>query len=369
MTKAALIASPDLWKADRGPNHPLKAERLTRTWDLLHAYEAFASPNAQLVSPRPATEKELAWFHTPDYIQAVQELGQPDPNRRKARRYGFGPGDNPISEHMYEIERLKVGGGLVAADLVASGQVDVAFNVGGGMHHAKAAQASGFCIFNDPVITIQSLLHRDWRVAYIDIDAHHGDGVQEAFYDTDQVLTISLHELGKFFFPGTGHIEETGRESGRGYAINIPFPPYTGDDGFVWAFEEIVPAAIDRFAPDAIVAQLGADTHFTDPLTHMTLSTHGFAALVEMINGLGTRWIALGGGGYSMTAVPRAWTLAYGIMSDQVFPDPLPAAYSEKYEPGTLSDHALPAMDAETQRLISQRITQSVEHVKATHKL
>lgn len=336
--------------AGHGPSHPLKPERLKRTWDLLHAYRAFELEGSQIVTPRLASDEELALFHTPEYIDAVKRLSRGDASVH-AWRYHFGPGDNPVFPHMYETEALKTGAGLVAAELVLSGQADVAFSFGGGMHHAGPGFAHGFCVFNDPAVTIAWLVQRRQRIVYIDIDAHHGDGVQDAFYDTDQVMTISLHESGRFLFPGRGFVSETGKGKGEGYAVNIPFPPYTTDEPYVWAFREVVPPLVRRFAPDIIVSQLGADTHFRDPLTHLMLSTAGFVAVVTEIASLGCgasagcgvsaspRWIAMGGGGYDVTVVPRLWTLAYGIMSGQEFPDPLPAAYVQAYEGGTLRDH------------------------------
>jgi acetoin utilization protein AcuC len=184
-------------------------------------------------------------------------------------------------------------------------------------------------------------------VAYIDVDAHHGDGVQDAFYETDRVLTISLHETGLHLFPGTGFVEEMGRAAGRGYAVNLPFAPYTDDEVYLWAFEEIVPPLVKRFRPDVVVSQLGVDTHYRDPLTHLCLTTSGYVGAVTAIKELAPRWLALGGGGYDVDVVARAWTLAYGVMSGQEFPDSLPSAYAEKYGHGSLRDHEKPRISSE----------------------
>jgi acetoin utilization protein AcuC len=346
MTQAAFICSPDLWQRGHGATHPLKPERLQRTYELLAAYGAFACPEpcrrdgqeSILVPPRQANHEEIGLFHTEEYIEAVRSLSQGE-KRFNARRYNFGPGDNPVFPGMYQTEGLKVGSTLVAAELVASGQADVAFSFGGGMHHAGPDHASGFCVFNDAAVAIHWLLQQGLRVAYIDIDAHHGDGVQDAFYETDRVLTISLHETGLYLFPGTGFVEEMGRGAGRGYAVNLPFAPYTDDEVYLWAFEEIVPPLVRRFQPDIVVSQLGVDTHYRDPLAHLCLTTSGYVAAVMAIKQLAPRWLALGGGGYDVDVVARSWTLAYSVMSGQEFPDHLPSAYAEKYGPGDLRDY------------------------------
>jgi acetoin utilization protein AcuC len=346
MTKAAFICSPDLWQRGHGVTHPLKPERLQRTYELLAAYGAFDGQESTLVQPRQATREEIGLFHTEEYVEVVRGLSQGE-RGLNPRRYNFGPGDNPVFPEMYETEALKVGSTLVAAELVVSAQVDVAFSFGGGLHHAGPANASGFCVFNDAAVAIHWLLQKGLRVAYVDIDAHHGDGVQNAFYETDRVLTVSLHETGLYLFPGTGFVEEVGRGAGCGYAVNLPFGPYTDDEVYLWAFEEFVPPLVRRFRPDVVVSQLGVDTHYRDPLTHLCLTTSGYVAAVTTIKELAPRWLALGGGGYDVDVVARAWTLAYGVMSGQEFPDNLPPAYAEKYGQGSLRDHEKPRISSE----------------------
>jgi len=177
------------------------------------------------------------------------------------------------------------------------------------------------------------------RVAYVDIDCHHGDGVQHAFYDTNAVLTISLHESGVFLFPGTGSVQEIGAGLGKGYSVNVPLYPYTTDDVYLWAFREVVPGLLDSFQPDVLVTQLGIDSHYRDPITHMALTVQGFA---EVVSELGARspgkWLATGGGGYDLHAVARAWTLAYGVISEQTFADEIPSAYADTYDVVSLPD-------------------------------
>lgn len=339
MRQVVFLASPAVWEYGHGPNHPLKPIRLQRTYELLEEYGAFQVDNVRLVAPRRATASELALFHTPEYIDVVQALSAGH-STYPAHRYGFGPGDNPVFAGMYDSERLKVGSALQAAELLVGGECDIAFSYSGGLHHGGADFASGFCVFNDAAVAINWLLAQGLRVAYVDIDVHHGDGVQAAFYDTDQVLTISLHQDGRTLFPGTGFIDEIGSGIGSGFSVNVPLPPYTDDERFLQAFTEIVPPSLDRFAADMVVTQLGVDTHLKDPLARMALTTHGQEALFLALRDLSPRWLALGGGGYDMDVVPRAWTLAFGVMSEQRFPDALPPQYREQYGGEWLHDRA-----------------------------
>jgi acetoin utilization protein AcuC len=341
MRQTAFICSDKLWAHSHGDAHPLKAESLRMTSELLTAYEAFDKTTSRIVSPVPATDKELALWHTPEYIDAVHRLSDGD-RRISPWQYHFGPGDNPVFPGMYETEALKAGSTLLAARLVLSKEVDVAFSFAGGLHHAMAGYASGFCVFNDPAVAIQWLVDQGLRIVYVDIDAHHGDGVQAAFYGTDRVMTISLHESGQYLFPGTGFVEELGSKAGLGYSINLPLHPYTGDQVYEWAFEQIVPPLIERFAPDMLFTQLGVDTHYLDPLTHLQLTTGAFGAAVRSFRAMGLPWVAMGGGGYNVNTVARAWTLAYGIMSDQSFSDDIPSAYAQTYGDRWLNDHERP---------------------------
>jgi acetoin utilization protein AcuC len=342
--EAAFICSEELWSRGFGEGHPLRPERLKRTYDLLTAYHAFDAPTSHLVEPRPATRDELLLLHTAEYVDAVERLSAPGgvgAEHALAQRYGFGSDETPAFAGMFETEGLKVGAGLVGAEMVAQGQAQVAFSIAGGMHHARPALASGFCVFNDVTVAIHWLLRRGFRVAYVDVDVHHSDGVQAAFYGTEQVLTISLHQAGIMFYPGTGFPEELGEGPGYGYSINVPFLPYTDEDLYLWAFRQVVPPLVRQFAPDVLVTQLGVDTHYRDLLGSLLLTTRGYVALVEELETLAEgagRWLAFGGGGYAIDVVPRAWTLAYGVMSDQGFPDELPQAYAERYGSGRLHD-------------------------------
>ena len=336
--KSAFIYADELAHHELSETHPMKPIRLGYTYELLDEYNAFGADEVEVVGPREATDEELLGFHTEEYLRAVQALshgeGVADPSE-----YNFGPGDNPVFGGMYEAARLSTGASLTAAEMLADGRVEAALSISGGLHHAMAGYASGFCVFNDPVIAIQYLLKRFKRVAYVDIDCHHGDGVQHAFYDTDKVLTISLHESSAFIFPGTGFTQETGAGRGRSHSVNVPLYPFTSDDLYLWAFQEVVPPILEVFRPDVLVTQLGIDSHFSDPIAHLALTVQGFGRVVSEFGRFAPLWLGLGGGGYDLQAVARAWTVAFSIMSEQGFPDQLPPDYRERYGVATLADH------------------------------
>ena len=340
--RAAFVYNDSLSSHVLRDDHPLRAVRLRYTYELLDSYGAFNLKDSTLVEPRPATEAELLTFQTPEYLEAVKSFSKGE-ETHVSSKYNLGAaGDNPIYKGMYEATILSTGASLVAAELVAVRQVEVAFSISGGLHHAAAGNASGFCVFNDPVIAIHHLLDRGFRVAYVDVDAHHGDGVQNAFYDTSKVLTISLHESGTFLFPGTGFVQEMGRGDGEGYSVNLPLYPYTDDKTYLWAFREVVPPLIKAFKPDVLVTQLGIDSYHSDPLTHLALTSQGYIAVVEEFAAIGLPWLALGGGGYDLSAVARCWTLAYGVMVGQQWPDEMPSSHKERYGLKLLRDGEQP---------------------------
>ena len=336
--KTAFIYSDSLSKHTLSETHPMKPVRLRYTYELLEAYGAFDAPNVSLVSPRAASNDELLWYHSPEYIAAVRRLNEGDFSVDQLS-FNFGPGDNPAYQGIYDASALSTGATLTAVELLLSDEVDAAFSISGGLHHAMPSYAYGFCVFNDPVIGIKRLLTQGMKVAYVDIDCHHGDGVQHAFYDTDGVMTISLHESGAFLFPGTGHTQEIGAGRGRGYSVNVPLYPYTTDEVYLWAVREVALPLLQRFRPDVLVTQLGIDSHFRDPITHLALSVQGHAAVVEELGSLGVgKWLALGGGGYDLQAVARAWALDFAVMSEQRLAANIPQAYSEKYAVSSLRD-------------------------------
>ena len=346
MPRAAFVYDDAMSQHVLRADHPMRPIRLRHTYELLETYGAFDGANSLLVTPSLADESSVGAFHTRDYMAAVRTLSL-ELTGAQPQRFGFTQGgDNPTYPGMYEAAMLSTGATLTAARMVADGEVSAAFNISGGLHHAAARQASGFCVFNDPVVAIKYLLGRGLRVAYVDIDAHHGDGVQNAFYDEPRVLTISVHESGQYLFPGTGFAGETGAGEGVGYAVNLPLYPYTDDEIYLDAFESVVPPLVQAFNPDVLLTQLGIDSYHTDPLTHLQVTSRGFIAAVERLGGLGYPWLATGGGGYDLGAVARCWTLAYGVMCGAEWPDRIPLAAIERLGRNTLRDGEVPDIPA-----------------------
>jgi len=339
-----------------------------RTHILLDELGAFEAANVILVAPRLATYDELTLFHTTEYIEFVRAAtaGQ---HARDLGRYGFGPGDNPVFEEMFESESRKVGSALQAAEMLVRDDFDVVFSYSGGLHHGGPDFASGFCVFNDAAVAINWLVKRGCRVAYVDIDVHHGDGVQNAFYDSDRVLTISVHQDGRTLFPGTGAVEGTGAGVGKGYCLNLPLPPYTDDELYLAAFKEVVPQAMARFEADIVVTQLGVDTHALDPLANFMLSTSGQEELFRLLDEMSPRWLALGGGGYSLDVVPRSWALAFGVMASLEFPDDLPTNYRSQFGGQWLHDHQSFDLDSATKPAIREQVRTVERQAKQLHNL
>ena len=324
--KNAFIYTDAYLDYDYGPTHPLQIIRLKLTYDLIKAYGLLDLPSVQFIPTIKAEEKDLVSFHSKEYLNLLKEANE-EYLMGDAYLYGLGPGDNPIFPGLFNWSLLVTGATLQAVDFVADGRGKIAFNIAGGLHHAMRARASGFCYINDPVIGVMRLLNRGKRVAYIDIDAHHGDGVQKAFYGINQVLTISLHETGYTLFPGTGFENEIGEGEGEGYSVNLPFPPYTDDEVYLWVFEEVVPELVHAFQPDVVVTQLGVDTFYNDPLTNLHFSILGYERVLKRIKGLAPRWVALGGGGYNIFNVVQAWTLAWAVMNGIELNEKLPESF------------------------------------------
>jgi acetoin utilization protein AcuC len=310
-----------------GATHPLKIERLRLTYDLCKTYGLFGLPDAQLKETKPATESEILRFHTPSYVKVLKQASRGE--FRGFFSYGLGPGDNPIFPGLWEWSLLNTGASLQCARLIGEGKVRIAFNIAGGLHHAMADRASGFCYVNDPALTILHFLDEGNRVMYLDIDAHHGDGVQWAFYEDSRVLTVSFHQDGRSLFPGTGSVRETGKGQGQGYAVNVPMLPGTDDTVFWDGFSAIIPPLVERYKPDVIVSQLGVDTFWNDPLASLELTTNGFCKVISYLTKHAKPWVALGGGGYNVCNVARAWTLAWAIMNGVELDEDLPESMTE----------------------------------------
>ncbi|WP_214327267.1 acetoin utilization protein AcuC [Nonomuraea sediminis] len=304
---ARVIWDDALITYDFGHGHPLAPVRVELTMAL--ARELGVLEKVEVAGCVPATDDELALVHKRDYIEAVKRVsanGVPDLS------IGLGTPDNPAFAGVHEASALITGASLAAARAVFDGTAEHAVNVAGGLHHAMANLASGFCVYNDPAVAIAWLLAQGVdKIAYVDVDVHHGDGVQALFYDDPRVLTISLHEGPRTLFPGTGFPEETGAD---GSAVNVALPAGCGDSGWLRAFDAVVPPLLREFRPDILVTQHGCDSHALDPLAHLMLSLDGQRTAYEALHRLahetaGGRWLATGGGGYELVqVVPRAWT-------------------------------------------------------------
>jgi acetoin utilization protein AcuC len=306
-------------------DHPLQPLRIKLAVELMR--DLGLIEHCELVPPRQASDAEIGLCHSAAYLDLVRALS--DPGRRGAVRRpavvasGFASPDNPVADGMHEACAVVVGGSIVAAEAVHGGAALHAFNPAGGLHHAARDRASGFCVYNDVAVAVAWLRARGHRVACVDVDVHHGDGTQELFYSDPQVLTVSLHESGRYLFPGTGSPREAGAGEGRGRSANLPLMPYTWDEPWLAAFEATVPPLLREFRPTVLVTQDGCDTHFLDPLAHLQASTRIWPRIGRRFHELAHelcegRWVATGGGGYAVReVVPRAWTLLFAEMVER----------------------------------------------------
>ena len=308
----SLVWDESLTGYDFGPGHPLAPVRVELTMALARELGVLAQPSVSVRGAVPAEMDELELVHDAAYIDAVRQAGHDGLGNG---RYGLGTPDNPVFDGMHEASALVAGATLAAARAVWRGEALHAANIAGGLHHAMRGYASGFCVYNDPAIAISALLAEGaQRVAYVDVDVHHGDGVQAAFYHDPRVLTISLHEHPATLFPGTGLASEIGSGDGRGYAVNVALPAGTGDAGWLRAFDAVVPPLLRSFRPEVLVSQHGCDSHRLDPLAHLELSIDAQRRAALMIHDLahetaGGKWLLTGGGGYELVqVVPRSWT-------------------------------------------------------------
>jgi acetoin utilization protein AcuC len=304
---------------DFGPGHPLAPIRVELAIALARALGVLSADSVTVAAPEPATDAELELVHDPGYIAAVRRAGADGADGAGRGswllRYGLGTADDPVFSGMHAASALVAGATLAAARAVWAGSAGHGANIAGGLHHAMRAKASGFCVYNDPAIAIAWLLAQGAeRIAYVDIDVHHGDGVQAAFYHDPRVLTISLHEHPATLFPGTGLPAEHGGPGAAGSAVNVALPAGTGDAGWLRAFHAVVPPLLTAFAPQILVSQHGCDTHWLDPLANLRLTIDAqrvaHARLHELAHSCaGGRWLLTGGGGYELVqVVPRTWT-------------------------------------------------------------
>jgi acetoin utilization protein AcuC len=312
MRVARLLWSPELLRYDFGPGHPMSPARLDLTMRLVHDLGLLDAPGLEVRDVEPASDEVLRSVHDADYVEAVRRAaatGEPDPVR------GLGTEDDPVFAGMHEAAARIVAASVEAAEAVWRGEAQHGVNVAGGMHHARRDAASGFCIYNDASAAVQRLLDLGAeRVAYVDLDAHHGDGVEAAFWDDERVLTVSVHQDGHTLFPGTGNPADTGGERAAGTAVNVALPPRTDGARWLRAVDAVLPAVLRELRPQAIVSQHGCDAHGKDPLTDLDVGVEAQVIAARWIHELAHelcdgRWVALGGGGYAVVdVVPLVWS-------------------------------------------------------------
>ena len=315
MSDSTLVVWDDVMTTyDFGHTHPMRPVRLELTMALAGQLGVLSRPGVRVAAPVTAGDDLLELVHDPLYVASVKRAPD-DLLGRLSLRWGLGTPDNPVFASMHEVSALVTGASVTAAEAVWTGAAQHAVNVAGGLHHAMRDRASGFCVYDDPAVAIAWLLAAGaQRVAYVDVDVHHGDGVEAAFYDDPRVMTISVHESGRTLFPGTGWADQCGDGAGLGANVNLALPAGTGDAGWLRAFNAVVPQALRAFAPQVMVTQHGCDTHALDPLAHLLMTVDGQREALGVLHGLAHelcegRWVALGGGGYEpVQVVPRAWT-------------------------------------------------------------
>ena len=346
--RGAIVHDTALESYGFGGEHPFNPLRLRLTLELCE--DLGLLEDHPLTPSEPATDRDLTTVHSLTYVRTVQQAGAGAAMLSDLLDFGLGTGDNPVFPDMHAACARVVGGVLEACRLVTRGEADHAMCISGGLHHAMRSRASGFCVYNDAGVAIARIKseHPGLRVAYVDTDAHHGDGVQWMFYEDPDVLTVSLHESGRYLFPGTGGVEETGRGGGKGYSVNVPLQPFTDNESFISVFEAVVPEVLRAFGPDLILSQNGCDAHRLDPLSHlsstMRLYEHVPARVHDLAHELcGGRWVATGGGGYDIwRVVPRAWSALWAAVSHQEMPEEVPDGWLEKW--GVRSPVGLPRL-------------------------
>lgn len=319
-----------------GVGHPMDPVRLQLTADLLNDLGLLTAPGVQVVRPAPCRETDLLRVHTPGLVAAVRAASL-DPGAEVG--HGVGTEDTPAFPGMHEATSLAVGGTLAICEAVWRGETGHAVNVAGGLHHAMPDSVAGFCVYNDVAVGIHRLLELGaQRVLYVDLDVHHGDGVERIFWEDPRVVTLSLHETGHTLYPGTGFPQDTGGTGAPDSAVNVALPPGTGDTGWLRALTSVLPAVARAVRPDVVVSQHGCDTHLDDPLAHLAVSVDAMQAAAVLLHDLahelaGGRWVAVGGGGYEVVdVVPRAWSHLTAVAAHQPLDPtaPMPAAWRDR---------------------------------------
>ena len=365
---SVFVYSDEMAGFDFGPDHPFKPERAAKTYELCNRYGVIKHPWIKILKPEPIESSLLTLFHDPRYLTLLEKASQGEVLLEMLER-GIGTPDNPILPGIFEWSLKGAGGTRAAMDLLMTGEVTIAFNPLGGFHHAGAGRAEGFCYINDIVIAIKDAKTKFPRIraAYLDLDAHHGNGVQEAFYDDPGVLFISIHETGKTLYPWSGHETETGEGDGKGFTVNIPMEPGADDDVFDLVFDEIVIRLLEAFSPDIIVAELGADALVSDPLTHLKLTNNSTIKAVTEMRRLCPKILALGGGGYDLYRTARCWTLAWSKLNRLEPTDEFAGLvggmmFGPEMEVGSLYDHPYRSM-AEIKEIAMKKAGRVVDYL------
>ena len=339
--RTAVVWEEGLAAYDFGPGHPMSPVRLELTAHLCRLTGLFDRPGTVLIGAPTAADADLERVHDREFIAAVRAASAPGAPSSDPRwtPYGLGGQDTPVFRGIHDASARLVGGTVQAVEALAAGRAGRAVNFAGGMHHARAAQAAGFCVYNDAAIGIQRALELGERqIVYVDLDVHHGDGVERALWDEPRAVTISVHQSGETLFPGTGYAQDTGGPGAPGSAVNVPLPARTGPADWLRAIEAVVAPVVRAVRPSLLVTQHGADTHRDDPLADLDVTVEAQVAAMEMMRELaeevcGGRWLALGGGGYSVTdVVPRSWTQLVAVATGERLDHsaPLPTAYVER---------------------------------------
>lgn len=313
MPSAAFLYSDKLAKFDYGDDHPFKPIRARNTMELCNRHGLLYAIGVQRPDIEPANEDLLRLFHTEKYLEILKRANGGD-HDLEMLEVGIGTPDCPVLPGIYDFCLDAVGASLKGVDMVLNGEVERAFNLVGGLHHAGTDHAEGFCYVNDVGVAIAYLLQKGLRVAFIDIDAHHPNGVQDQFIDDDRVLNISLHQYGEGFYPETGSEKEIGKGQGEGFTVNLPLLALSDDEVYTGAFKRIVPPLIEAFKPDIVLAEIGADTVISDPLTHLRLTSNGYDEVMKEICAISPKLVCFGGGGYDIYRTARCWTLAFAAM-------------------------------------------------------
>jgi len=329
--RTTLLYSEKFLNYSLGPFHPLRPVRVKLTYDLIQSKGLLNEDTVVVTVPRVASEEEILLFHEKEHVRLVQTYSE--------RGSGLlDGGDTPAFKGCFEATSLIVGASLGACDKIMAGKFAHAFNPSGGLHHAHPERASGFCIFNDPAVSVNYLRkkYNVKRLVYLDIDAHHGDGVMYGFYNDPSVLDIDFHENGKFLFPGTGFPDEIGGTEAKGLKLNIPLPPGTGDEAYLKAFHKLVPDTVRKFRPEIILVQCGADGHADDRLAHLRLTTNTYREVVSEMHSLAHelcdgRFLLFGGGGYTLANVPRVWTVAFATLAGKKLDNGIPEPWSRRF--------------------------------------